>query len=192
MEPTCIHYFALFNRVISAGSMMVNVIAPIIKEFDERWGIEMISATFVADPAPAEDMQLGSIAAGQQKAFGDSAEALDRIFPKLKGRIAVSKFPVRLYSGASACAFVIKLHKRIDKDSFKAFVKEKKDTDHIGWTMEKVTAQDVKGAKKSCTVSLRDTKIVGEDLVRLVGFYDRDFAYATRVVDLIKTERFSE
>ncbi len=175
------------DKVISAGSMMLNVMAPVVKEFDRKWGIEMFSATFIADPPPVEDKQLGIIAAPEHKTHGSSAEALGRIFPSLEGRAIVSKIHVRLDSGASNCTFVLKLKNPVDQDSITRLIKNKSSPKLMGWTMDHVTAADLKGARNPCTVSLRDTKMVGDSLVRLVGFYDRDFAYASRVVDLIKT-----
>jgi glyceraldehyde 3-phosphate dehydrogenase len=113
--------------------------------------------------------------------------ALDRVLPTLAGRIAATalRVPVRAASAASLVlrlaspADVTALHNTLDTAAT-SLLKGYLEVSH-----EPLVSSDVVGRTASCVLDAQLTTVCG-DLVRVVGWYDNEWGYSHRLLDLVR------
>ena len=54
----------------------------------------------------------------------------------------------------------------------------------LGVTEEELVSSDFKGDSHSCVIDLKLTNVVGGNLIKIVAWYDNDWGYSTRLVEL--------
>lgn len=113
--------------------------------------------------------------------------ALDRIMPELAGRIAATalRVPVR---AASAADLVLRLARPVSVAEVNATLEAAATSLLKGYlevSHEPLVSSDVLGASSSCVVDTGLTCVMG-DLVRVVGWYDNEWGYSHRLVDLVR------
>ena len=55
---------------------------------------------------------------------------------------------------------------------------------YLGYSDEPLVSIDYKGNPNSCTIDALSTAVIGDDLVKVVGWYDNEWGYACRTADL--------
>ncbi|HEY8471060.1 MAG TPA: type I glyceraldehyde-3-phosphate dehydrogenase [Natronosporangium sp.] len=113
--------------------------------------------------------------------------ALDRVLPELAGRVVATavRVPVRATSAAS---MVLRLLHPADAEDLNATLEAAAASLLKGYlevSRAPLVASDVLGSPASCVVDAGLTRALG-DLVQLVGWYDNEWGYAHRLVDLIR------
>jgi glyceraldehyde 3-phosphate dehydrogenase len=113
--------------------------------------------------------------------------ALDRVLPELAGRIAATamRVPVR---ATSAAALTLRLARPADAEDVNATLESAAASLLKGYlevSQQPLVSCDVIGSAASCVVDAGLTTTLG-DLVRVVGWYDNEWGYAHRLVDLIR------
>jgi glyceraldehyde 3-phosphate dehydrogenase len=113
--------------------------------------------------------------------------ALDRIMPELAGRIAATalRVPVRAVSAAS---LVVRLARPVSVAEVNATLEAAATSVLKGYlevSHQPLVSSDVLGAASSCIVDTGLTSVLG-DLVRVVGWYDNEWGYSHRLIDLVR------
>jgi glyceraldehyde 3-phosphate dehydrogenase len=113
--------------------------------------------------------------------------ALDRVLPELAGRIAATalRVPVR---GTSAATLTLRLAHPVQVAEVNAILRAASSGLSKGYlevSHDPLVSCDMLGATASCVVDAGLTAVLG-DLVRVVGWYDNEWGYAHRLVDLIR------
>jgi glyceraldehyde 3-phosphate dehydrogenase len=114
--------------------------------------------------------------------------ALDRVLPDLAGRIAATalRVPVR---GTSVATMTLRLARPVGaaevNATLRAAASSRPCKGYLVVSHEPLVSCDVIGATASCVVDADLTAALG-DLVRVVGWYDNEWGYAHRLVDLIR------
>lgn len=182
--------------VINNASCTTNCIAPVMAVLDETFGIEkaMMSTVhgYTADQnlqdGPHKDLRRARAAAenivptttGAAKAVGEVKPNLQGIFDGVAFRVPV---PTVSLSDITAV-----LKKDVTKEQInKAFVEASKTSRFMGVmavTNEPLVSADFVANPNSAIVDLSLTNVVGGNLVKVVAWYDNEFGYAHRLVEM--------
>ena len=182
--------------VISNASCTTNCIAPIMKVLEDEFGIEKAMMTTVHSytgsqrilDAPAKDLREARSAAenivptstGASKAAALTIPSLKDKFNGLSVRVPT---PVVSLSDITA---VLKNNTTKEElvEVFKRIVKEPYYEGIIGVSEEELVSSDFIGDPHSCIVDLPLLDVVGGNMVKVVAWYDNEWGYSNRLVEL--------
>lgn len=182
--------------IISNASCTTNCIAPVMKVLEDEIGIEKSMMTTVHSytgsqkllDAPAKDLREARSAAenivptttGAAKATGLTIPSLEGKFNGLSVRVPT---PVVSLSDITA---IVKRDVTVDELTriFKRAAKEPYYQGIIGVTEEELVSSDFIGDPHSCIVDLPLLDVVGGNMVKIVAWYDNEWGYSNRLVEL--------
>ena len=184
------------DTIISNASCTTNCIAPVMKVLEDNFGIEKAMMTTVhsytasqrLQDAPAKDLREARAAAenivptttGASKAAAKAIPSLEGKFNGLSVRVPT---PVVSLSDITA---VLKrdVTKEEINEAFKKAVNEPYYEGIIDLTEEELVSIDFRGNSHSAIVDLPLTDVVGGNLVKVVAWYDNEWGYSNRLVEL--------
>ena len=184
------------DKIISNASCTTNCIAPVMKVLEDTFGIEKAMMTTVhsytasqrLQDAPAKDLREARAAAenivptttGASKAAAKAIPSLEGKFNGLSVRVPT---PVVSLSDITA---VLKrdVTKEEINEAFKKAASEPFYEGIIGVTEEELVSIDFRGNSHSAIVDLPLTDVVGGNLVKVVAWYDNEWGYSNRLVEL--------
>lgn len=184
------------DKIISNASCTTNYIAPIMKILEDEFGIEKAMMTTVHSytgsqkllDAPAKDLREARSAAenivptttGASKAAALTIPSLTGKFNGLSVRVPT---PVVSLSDITAILKrdttkeeLIKVFKRVAKEPYYEGI--------IGVTEEELVSSDFIGDPRSTIVDLPLIDVVGGNMVKVVAWYDNEWGYSNRLVEL--------
>ena len=184
------------DQIISNASCTTNCIAPVMKVLEDNFGIEKAMMTTVhsytasqrLQDAPAKDLREARAAAenivptttGASKAAAKAIPSLEGKFNGLSIRVPT---PVVSLSDITA---VLKrdVTKEEINEAMKNAAKEPFYEGILGVTEEELVSIDFRGNSHSAIVDLPLTDVVGGNLVKVVAWYDNEWGYSNRLVEL--------
>lgn len=182
--------------VVSNASCTTNCITPVMGVLESHFGIEKAMMTTVhsytasqkLQDAPAKDLREARAAAenivptttGASIAAGKALPAIEGKFGGLSVRVPT---PV-----VSMSDFVVLLKRDVTAEEvnevFKTAAKEPFYQGILDVTEEELVSTDFKGNAHSCIVDLPLTSVVGGNLLKVVAWYDNEWGYSNRLVEL--------
>ena len=185
------------HHVISNASCTTNCLAPVAKIVDREFGIERGMMTTVHSytndqqilDLPHKDLRRARAAAlSIIPTTTGAAKAVALVLPQLKGKL--NGMAMRVPTPAvSVVDVVFELSKSADKDAVNAALKaasENEMPDILGYSEEPLVSIDYKGDARSSIVDALSTMVIGDSLVKVVSWYDNEWGYSHRTVDLIE------
>lgn len=184
------------DKIISNASCTTNCIAPIMKVLENTYGVEKAMMTTVHSytgsqrvlDAPSKDLREGRTAAQNIIPTSTGAsKAAALTIPSLKGKFngLSIRVPTPVVSLADITAI---LKQNVEKeDLVKLFKKVSKDPYYegiIGATEEELVSSDFIGNPNSCIVDLPLIDVVGGNMIKIVAWYDNEWGYSNRLVEL--------
>ena len=184
------------DEILSNASCTTNCIAPVMRVLEDNFGIEKAMMTTVhsytasqrLQDAPAKDLREARAAAenivptttGASKAAALTIPALKGKFNGLSVRVPT---PVVSLSDITA---VLKRDTTIEElnEVFKKAANEPYYEGILGVTEEELVSIDFRGNSHSAIVDLPLTDVVGGNLVKIVAWYDNEWGYSNRLVEL--------
>ena len=184
------------DKILSNASCTTNCIAPVMKVLEDNFGIEKALMTTVHSytasqrilDAPAKDLRESRAAAenivptstGASKAAALTIPALKGKFDGLSIRVPT---PVVSLSDITA---VLKRDTTIEElqEIFKKAAKEPFYEGILGVSEEPLVSIDYRGNSHSSIVDLPLINVVGGNLVKIVAWYDNEWGYSNRLVEL--------
>lgn len=188
-------YRPLEHHLISNASCTTNALAPVVKVLHENFGVKkgLMNTTH----AYTNDQQLLDLAhpdLRRARAAGLSmiptstgaAKTVGVVIPELKGKI--DGFAVRIPSASvSLVDFVAELDRDVTVAEInEAFKQASQGSPILAFSEEPLVSSDYKGNPHSSIVDGLSTMVVGGNLVRVVAWYDNEWAYSCRVADLVE------
>lgn len=180
--------------LISNASCTTNALAPLAKVLHENFGLKkgLMNTTHAytndqqlldfphSDPRRARAAALSLI-----PTTTGAARTVGEVIPELKGRI--DGFAIRVPTPTvSLVDFVVELEKEATVDAVNtAFKKEAESSRYLDYSDKPLVSIDYTGNPYSATVDGLSTMVIGNNLVRVLAWYDNEWAYACRIVDLI-------
>ena len=184
------------DTILSNASCTTNCIAPIMKVLEDEFGIDKAMMTTVHSytgsqrilDAPAKDLREARSAAENivPTTIGASKAAALTI-PSLKDRF--NGLSIRVPTPVVSLSDITAILKRdTSKEElnqrFRRIAKEPYYEGIIGVTDEELVSSDFIGDPHSCTVDLPLTDVVGGNMVKIVAWYDNEWGYSNRLVEL--------
>jgi len=184
------------HHVISNASCTTNGLAPVAKVLDEAFGIERGLMTtihaYTNDQVtldfPHSDFRRGRAAAlNIIPTTTGAARAVSLVLPQLEGKINGMAFRVPTPT-VSVIDLTCELSKSCDaqeiNEAFEhAAANELKGI--LGISYEPLVSTDYKGMKESSIVDALSTQVIGDKMVKVIAWYDNEWGYSERLVDLI-------
>lgn len=183
--------------VVSNASCTTNCLAPLAKVVHEKFGIEealmttihAYTATQKTVDGPSAKMWRDGRGAAQNiiPASTGAAKAVGKVIPELNGKLTGMAFRVPV-PDVSVVDLTCRLKTGAKYDEIKAAVKAAAEgpmKGYLAYTEDEVVSQDFRG---DCHSSIFDAKAgiqLSDTFVKLVTWYDNEFGYSMRVIDLI-------
>ena len=183
------------ETIISNASCTTNNAAPMIKIIDALCGIEQAYITtihsYTTDQSlhdqPHKDLRR---ARGASQSIvpttTGAAKALTKIFPKFEGKIGGCGIRVPVPDG-SLTDITFNVKRQVSIVEINAAFKTAAMTDFKGilaYTEDPIVSVDVIGNPNSCVFDAQLTSVI-DKMVKVVGWYDNEIGYSSRIIDLI-------
>lgn len=182
--------------IISNASCTTNNVAALVKVLDDNWGIRdgyittvhsMTSDQNLHD-APHKDLRRARAASGSIiPTSTGAAKAITNIFPHLEGRLGGAGIRVPVLNG-SLTDFTCTLKKPATVEEINAaFLKASQGflKNVLEYTEDPIVSVDILDNPHSCIFDAQLTSVVGS-LVKVVGWYDNEMGYSSRLADLVQ------
>jgi glyceraldehyde 3-phosphate dehydrogenase len=184
------------DRLVSNASCTTNCLAPIAKILDERFGLEEGFMTTVH--AYTNDQRLADVphkdfrrsrAATQNiiPTTTGAARTVGKVLPQLKGKLDGMAMRVPVPDG-SIVDLVARLRERPDTAAVNAAVREAAEGGLkavVEYSEVPLVSTDIIGNPHSSVFDALSTRAEGDGYVKVVAWYDNEWGYSNRVVDLI-------
>ncbi|KAI3659018.1 hypothetical protein MP638_006882 [Amoeboaphelidium occidentale] len=185
------------QTVISNASCTTNCLAPLAKVIHENFGIrEGLMTTCHAttatqktvDGPSGKDWRSGR-GAGQNiiPASTGAAKAVGKVIPELNGKLTGMALRVPT-PDVSVVDLTVKLEKPTTYEEIKKVIKAASEgplKGVLGYTEDEVVSNDFLGDRRSSIFDAEAGIMLNETFVKLISWYDNEFGYSCRVVDLL-------
>ncbi len=185
----------LRSPIISNASCTTNNVAVMVKILDENWGIIDGYITTVHSmtgdqnlhDAPHKDLRRARAASASIiPTTTGAAKAITNIFPHLAGKLGGAGIRVPVLNG-SLTDFTCSLKKPATVAAINLAFEHAAEGDlkHIlEYTEDPIVSNDILGNTNSCVFDAKLTSVVG-GLTKVVGWYDNEMGYSSRLADLV-------
>jgi glyceraldehyde 3-phosphate dehydrogenase len=185
----------LTNEAFSNASCTTNCLAPVAKVLNDAFGIEQgLMTTVHAYTNDQVLLDLPHLDLRRARAAGlniiptttGAAVAVGKVIPELNGKLNGMSMRVPVPTG-SVVDLVVQLGKSVTKEEVNAAVKTAADGPMKGvleYTEAPIVSMDVKGNSHSSVFDADATMVMENGFVKIISWYDNEFGYSTRVVDL--------
>lgn len=183
------------ETVISNASCTTNNAAPMMKIINDLCGIEQAYITtvhsYTTDQSlhdqPHKDLRRARGAAQSiVPTTTGAAKALTKIFPEFEGKIGGGGIRVPVPDGSLTDITCYVKHEASIEEINTAF-KNAADNELKGilaYTEDPIVSVDILGNRNSCLFDSQLTSVIGR-MVKVVGWYDNEIGYSSRIIDLI-------
>ena len=185
------------EHIFSNASCTTNCLAPLAKVIHEEFGIEeglmtTIHATTATqrtvDGPSAKDWR-GGRSAGVNiiPSSTGAASAVGKVIPELEGKLTGMAFRVPTID-VSVVDLTVKLHKSTTYENIVNVIKVASENEMngiLGWTDEDLVSKDFEGDSRSSIFDVKAGIALNDKFVKLVSWYDNEWGYSNRLVDLI-------
>jgi len=184
------------HNIITGASCTTNCIAPIIKVLHENIGINHGSITTIHNltnsqtlvDIPHNDLRRGRSAINNLiPTTTGSAKAISLIYPELKGRLNghAVRVPI-LNSSLTDCVFEMK--SSTNKDQINNLLKSASENELkniLGYEERPLVSTDFINDPRSSIIDSLSTMVVNDTQVKIYAWYDNEWGYANRLVDIV-------
>lgn len=184
------------HRIVSNASCTTNCLAPVAKVLDEQFGIvtgflttvhAYTSSQAIVD-APSKKWRRGRAAAASiVPTTTGAAVATTKVLPQLEGKMDGLAMRVPVPNG-SIIDFVARTEKPVSVESVNQAFRDASQTDRLkgilGITDEELVSADIIGSPYSSLVDGESTMVIADHTVKVLAWYDNEWGYSQRTVDL--------
>jgi len=185
------------HRIVSNASCTTNCLAPVAKVLHESFGIKKGYITTVH--AYTNDQRLADVPHSdfrRSRAASENiiptttgaARAVGKVLPALKGRLDGIAMRVPVPDG-SIVDLVAELEGKTDVASINAAMQKAAASSLRGileYSEAPIVSSDIIGSPHSAIFDAPSTKVLGGDLIKVIAWYDNEWGYSSRVLDLIQ------
>ncbi|KAL3458951.1 hypothetical protein BJX64DRAFT_210078 [Aspergillus heterothallicus] len=184
-------------QILSNASCTTNCLAPLAKVVNDKFGIvEGLMTTVhsytatqkVVDGPSGKDWRGGRTAA--QNIIPSStgaAKAVGKVIPSLNGKLTGMSMRVPT-ANVSVVDLTVRLEKAASYDEIKQAIKSASENELkgiLGYTEDDIVSSDLNGDTRSSIFDVKAGIALNSNFVKLVSWYDNEWGYSRRVVDLI-------
>jgi glyceraldehyde 3-phosphate dehydrogenase len=185
------------HHIISNASCTTNCLAPLAKVIDENFGIERGLMTTIHSytndqkilDLPHKDLRRARAAAVSMiPTTTGAAKAVSLVLPQLQGKL--NGMAIRVPTPAvSLVDVVFELKQETSKEEVNETLKRAAEGDLkgiLGYCDEPLVSVDFKQDPRSSIVDAQSTMVMEGNLLKVLSWYDNEWGYSNRVVDVIK------
>ena len=187
------------HDIISMASCTTNCLAPVLKTINEKFGIEKGYMTtchaYTNDQRildlPHKDLRRARAAMMSIiPTSTGAAKAIGTVIPALNGKMDGMALRVPVSNG-SIVDVVLTLRKEVTREQVNQALKDSSDNELKGimaYTEEPLVSSDIIGESHSSIVDGLSTMVLGSkgNLVKILSWYDNEWSFACRLIDLVK------
>jgi len=183
------------HNIISNASCTTNCLAPVAKALDDAFGIEHGLMTTIhsytldqklLDGAHSDLRRARAAALSMIPSTTGAAKAIGLVMPHLKGKL--NGFAMRVPTpNVSVVDLVVTLKKDVTAESVNKAIKDAAESGlkgYLQYSEKPLVSIDFCGNKVSSIVDADLTMIVGERMVKVLAWYDNEWGYSNRLVEL--------
>lgn len=186
------------HTVVSNASCTTNCLAPLAKVLNDAYGIEeglmstvhAVTATQkTVDSPSSKDWRGGR--AGYQNIIPSStgaAKAVALVIPELKGKLTGMAFRVPV-SNVSVVDLTVRLKKAATYEQIKTTMRDAANGEFkgiIGYTEDDVVSQDFIGDPRTSIFDAKAGIALNDHFVKVVSWYDNEWGYSNKLIDLVQ------
>lgn len=190
------HLLTPQDRIVSNASCTTNCAAPMIKlvlPYGIESGYVSTIHAYTADQrlhdAPHKDLRRARAAAVNiVPTSTGAAKAVTKIFPELKGKLGGCGIRVPVADGSLTDITLFVKHPPKEASEINKVFKEKAETELKGiiqYSEDPLVSSDIIGNPHSVIFDAEFTSVLG-NMIKLIGWYDNEWGYSNRLVDLAK------
>ena len=185
------------HNIVSNASCTTNCLAPVVKVLFDKFGIQKGSMTTIHSYTndqnvldfPHKDLRRARAAAlNMIPTTTGAAKAIGLVMPQLKGKL--DGYAMRVPTpNVSVVDFVAVTEKKTTTEEVNAALKAAAENGLKGvlsYTEDPVVSSDMMHNSNSSIVDAQMTKVLDGNLVKVISWYDNEWGYSCRVVDLVK------
>jgi len=190
-------YKKKIHKIISNASCTTNCVAPILKVIQDHVGIKRCFFTTIHAytstqkivDGPKNDLRRARAAAVNiiPTSTGADVAAVEAI-PELKGKVRGLAFRVPIPDG-SVTDFTIETNKNVTSEEINKLFKKQAGTKMKGiieYSESELVSTDIVHNPHSAIFDSKLTKVVDKRILKVVAWYDNEWGYSSRIVDMIK------
>jgi glyceraldehyde 3-phosphate dehydrogenase len=184
-------YDSAAHNIISNASCTTNCLAPMAKALNDALGIERGLMTTIhaytqdqnLQDGPHKDLRRSRAAAlNMVPTTTGAAKAVALVLPELKGKLDGYAMRVPTPTG-SATDLTFDASRETTVEEVNAIVKAAADGKVLVYTEDEIVSKDIETDPASCVFDAGLTKVIGNQ-VKVVGWYDNEWGYSNRLVNL--------
>ena len=186
------------DNIVSNASCTTNCLAPLVKVLNDKFGVELGFMSTIHSytndqrilDLPHEDLRRARAAAiNIVPTSTGAAKAIGEVIPELNGKLNGGSFRVPTPDG-SVTDFVAILKNKASVDeinaAFKAASTDKSYKGVLEYSDEPLVQADIVGNPHSCIFDSKLTLTLGDKFVKVVGWYDNEWGYSNRCVEMLE------
>jgi len=185
------------HRIVSNASCTTNCLAPMAKVLNDAFGI--VEGVMTTTHAYTNDQRLADVPHSDWRRCDAAAEniiptttgaarAVGRVLPELAGKLdgIAARVPV---ADGSVVDLIVEVSRNVSVEDIHAAVREAAATDRLKrvlqYSTEHLVSSDIIGNPYSSIYDVTYTRVVQNRIVKTLNWYDNEWGYSNRVVDLI-------
>ena len=179
------------HNVISMASCTTNCLAPVAKAINEKFSIikDMMTTVHsntgdqrILDAGHKDPRRARAGALNIVPTKTGSAKAVALVLPELKGKL--DGFAMRVPTpDVSLVDVVFETEKKVTVEEVNAALKEAADGHVLCYSDEPLVSTDYIGSHQSSTVDSLLTRVMGDNMVKVISWYDNECGYSTRLAE---------
>jgi len=185
------------HKIISNASCTTNCLGPLAKVINDNFGIEkglMTTIHAYTNDQNVTDLMHSDLRRARAAAINiiptttGAAKAIGEVIPELKGRLDGMAMRVPVANG-SVTDLVALLKKKVSKEEINNIIKTASENELKGileYCEDPIVSSDIIGNEHSCIFDSLSTYVIGDNLIKVIGWYDNEWGYSNRMVDLIE------
>ena len=189
------------HKIVSNASCTTNCLGPLVKVINDSFGIEkglMTTIHAYTNDQKVADLMHSDLRRARAAAINiiptttGAAKAIGEVIPELKGKLDGMAMRVPVANG-SVTDLVATVKKNVSIEEINNVIKAASENELKGileYCEDPIVSSDIIDNAHSCIFDSLSTYVIGDNLVKVIGWYDNEWGYSNRMVDL--TERIAK
>jgi len=185
------------HKIVSNASCTTNCLGPLVKVINDSFGIEkglMTTIHAYTNDQKVADLMHSDLRRARAAAINiiptttGAAKAIGEVIPELKGKLDGMAMRVPVANG-SVTDLVATVKKSVSIEEINNVIKTASENELKGileYCEDPIVSSDIIGNAHSCIFDSLSTYVIGDNLIKVIGWYDNEWGYSNRMVDLIE------
>ena len=185
------------HKIVSNASCTTNCLAPLVKVINDNFQIEkglMTTIHAYTNDQQVADMMHKDLRRARAAAINiiptttGAAKAIGEVIPELKGKLDGMAMRVPVANG-SVTDLVVSVKKATSAEEVNSVLKAAADNELKGileYCEDPIVSSDIIDNENSCILDAMSTCVIDGDLIKVIGWYDNEWGYSNRMVDLVE------